>query len=636
MKRNFWSTALYCGLALSMNSAVQTVRGADGAQPIASGEAGSDKGDDAAKDKPKGEPKPKDKHPAKADKKTHSNAKAPAQRGGGRSRGDHSSNRGGGRHSNGGGIHAPSIGGSRPSSRGGRPQTSGNRTPSFSLPRTNRQTDGAIQTQSGIRIDSTSDRQDTRDNQPGAIIQGTRNAQPQRGGRSSQHSDGSHSRIGNQPFDGNTVRFGNRSFSVGSSSYQPSHYRHSGYHGHWNDNRSYGSSSRHNRRSNDFGTGIGLNIVNGSGFGIRIGSGGGIGIGINSGYNRGYGIGWGLNNSSGYSSYRGGYGYRPLGWGLGGWGLGSLNYSSGYLGYSNPYYNNSYGAYGDYSYSQPLPVYYDSTRSVVQTDGNSADDVLDNGIAAFQQNDYDAALDIANKGISQYPDDAVLHEFRALVLFARQDYQQAASTIYSVLAVGPGWDWTTLSSMYSSVALYTTQLRALEASTKASPQDAASRFLLAYHYMSCGHTDAAAGQLQHVVKLTPTDRVSADLLRMMQAPDPGTAGESNSPPGPQSSAPAPPSIDPATLVGIWKANRADGSKFVLTLTHNANFTWTFTPKGQAAQGFGGTYTVEANVLALERTNGGSLIAEVTPGGAAQFNFTMLGAPTDDPGLDFNR
>ena len=272
----------------------------------------------------------------------------------------------------------------------------------------------------------------------------------------------------------------------------------------------------------------------------------------------------------------------------------------------------------------------------MQGDGNSAGEVLSNGIFAFQQNDYDAALDIANKGIARYSDDAVLHEFRALVLFARQDYQQSASTIYSVLAVGPGWDWTTLSSMYSSVAVYTEQLRTLEAFTKASPQDSASRFLLAYYYMSCGHPDAAARQLQQVVKLTPNDRVSADLLKMMLAPEPGTEGETTSQQESRSSRPVPPSIDPATLVGTWKASRADGSKFDLTLTNDAKFTWSFTQKGQAAQGFGGAYTVEANVLALERSNGGSLIAEITPGGAAKFNFKMLGAPADDPGLDFNR
>ena len=228
----------------------------------------------------------------------------------------------------------------------------------------------------------------------------------------------------------------------------------------------------------------------------------------------GVGLGERLRVRGGFGGY-GGYGYRPFGWGLGGWGLGSLIYNSGYLGYSNPYYNNSYGSIGNYSYSQPIPVAYNASVVVGQNDPNSADEVLNNADAAFQQNDYDAALDIINKGIAQYPDDAVLHEFRALVLFARQDYQQAASTIHSVLAVGPGWDWTTLSSMYSSVAVYTEQLRALEAFTKANPQDAASRFLLAYHYMSCGHADAATRQLEQVVKLMPNDRVAADLLKML-------------------------------------------------------------------------------------------------------------------------
>ena len=79
-----------------------------------------------------------------------------------------------------------------------------------------------------------------------------------------------------------------------------------------------------------------------------------------------------------------------------------------------------------------------------------------------------------------------------------------------------------------------------------------------------------------------------------------------------------------------------GSKFDLTLTDDANFTWSFAPKNQAAQAFGGTYSVEGNVLALERKDGGSLIAVVTPGGGGKFNFKLLGAPGDDPGLDFSK
>ena len=36
-----------------------------------------------------------------------------------------------------------------------------------------------------------------------------------------------------------------------------------------------------------------------------------------------------------------------------------------------------------------------------------------------------------------------------LVLFAQGKYEQAAAPLYSVLSVGPGWDWTTLIGNYS-------------------------------------------------------------------------------------------------------------------------------------------------------------------------------------------
>lgn len=435
-------------------------------------------------------------------------------------------------------------------------------------------------------------------------------------GAATQRSGISHSRIGSQPFVGNSVNFNNRNFNVGHSSYQPAYYRHSGYNGYWNGNRSYGNRFDDRPGSHPRGS------VNLGAFGLTIGS------------SRGYGSGWGLGN--GYS----GYGHRPLGWGLGGWGLGSLYYHSGYLRYSNPYYINSYGSYGNYTYSQPIPVLYNSSMMIGDNDPNSSDEVLNRAVAAFQQNDYDAALDIINKGIARYPDDAVLHEFRSLVLFARQDYQQSAATIHSVLAVGPGWDWTTLSGMYSSAAIYTEQLRALEAFTKENPQDAASRFLLAYQYMSCGYPAAAARQLQEVVKLMPNDRVAADVLKLVAAPQPSQPDETAQQPTPQPpqepARPAAKPVDPATLVGTWKAARADGSKFNLILTNDAKFTWSFAQKDQAAQTFGGTYSVEGNVLALERKDGGSLIGEVTPGGEATFNFKLLGAPDDDPGLAFSR
>lgn len=154
--------------------------------------------------------------------------------------------------------------------------------------------------------------------------------------------------------------------------------------------------------------------------------------------------------------------------------------------------------------------------------------------------------------------------------------------------------------------------------------------------MSCGHPDAAARHLQQVVTLMPNDRVAADVLKMVAAPAVGQPGEIARQPTQEPARPAAQPIDPATLVGTWKAARHDGSKFDLTLTNDAKFTWSFAQKDQKPQAFSGTYSVEGNVLALERKDGGSLIAEVTPGGDAKFNFKLLGAPEDDQGLDFTR
>ena len=70
MRRNFWNAALWCGLALSINTAGLT---AHGYQAVPAGKVASAKVEDAAKGKP----------PSDADKKTPADANALAQRGGG-------------------------------------------------------------------------------------------------------------------------------------------------------------------------------------------------------------------------------------------------------------------------------------------------------------------------------------------------------------------------------------------------------------------------------------------------------------------------------------------------------------------------------------------------------------------------
>ena len=88
------------------------------------------------------------------------------------------------------------------------------------------------------------------------------------------------------------------------------------------------------------------------------------------------------------------------------------------------------------------------------------------------------------------------------------EYQEAAATLYSVLAVGPGWDWTTLSSLYADPNVYTKQLRAAEAELKKRPEGTDINFVLAYHYLTMGSKDAATRRLKVLYKQMPEDRAA--------------------------------------------------------------------------------------------------------------------------------
>jgi tetratricopeptide (TPR) repeat protein len=350
-----------------------------------------------------------------------------------------------------------------------------------------------------------------------------------------------------------------------------------------------------------------------------------------------------------------------IGWGLGAWALGSIMYNSGYASYSNPYYVESVGTPAYYDYSQPITVIQQPDAAAASTVAAADPAVaapaaptaqapspqvlegtthMDLARAAFQQGDYAAAsreIDIAIKAL---PNDAALHEFRALVFFATGDYKQAASTLYAVLSAGPGWDWTTLSHMYTENTTYTDQLRKLEEYVKANAAAPDARFVLAYHYLTCGHTEAARKQYETILKLQPKDELSAQLLTLVggtpEAP-PGAEPKAT-PPGaepPAGSEPTPPKdIDAAKIVGKWSAKRKDGALFSLSLSDDEKFEWGFNIRGKN-QEFGGKYFVDGAILVLERDDGSQMPGLITMAENG-FNFKLYGGAPDDPGLDFKK
>jgi hypothetical protein len=351
----------------------------------------------------------------------------------------------------------------------------------------------------------------------------------------------------------------------------------------------------------------------------------------NAWYNRpigwgGYGYGYGYGNGFGYGN---GYGY----------GLAGIPYSWGYLNYYNPYYTQPVGGYAGFNYSQPIVV--NTAPAVVanvaandpQNQQPSPDDVASQLLAtareAFMRGDYAAALAQTDQAVAQLPNDPVVHEFRGLVLFALHRYQEAAAAEYGVLSVGPGWDWTTLISLYPDSDTYTGQLRALEQYTSENPRQPEARFLLAYHYMTCGHMQDAIAELKAAVQLNPKDQLSAQLLSSLTAPQNGEQ------PAPTQPVPAAQPIDPSTLVGSWSASRPDGSSFALNLSNENTFTWKFTQQGKT-QSFTGPYTLEDNALTLKQGDTPAMVGQVTPLGQNRFNFKLMGDNPADPGLTFTR
>ena len=189
-----------------------------------------------------------------------------------------------------------------------------------------------------------------------------------------------------------------------------------------------------------------------------------------------------------------------------------------YSGYTNPYYQTVVAAQPAqttvvYDYSQPINV---TARRPTPRSHESTEQIFSAARDSFKAGDYQRALDLADQVLKQTPNAPVVHEFRALVLFALKRYDEAAAVDYAVLSAGPGWNWSTLVGLYPDVDTYTNQLRALEAYARSNPGSSSPQFLLGYHYLVEGHNDAAAAQFEKVTQLQPNESLSASFVKLLR------------------------------------------------------------------------------------------------------------------------
>jgi tetratricopeptide (TPR) repeat protein len=386
-------------------------------------------------------------------------------------------------------------------------------------------------------------------------------------------------------------------------------------------------------------------------FGNRWGWGGG----------RGWGRGWG-RPGFGWGSpflgnwYRGSWGWNRFGgrfgpvgagslgwggsinalptWGLGGlagWGLGPWANGWLYSGFANPYFVAppvdtpvaNWPPVFVPDYSRPL----DLTSVPPAAENTEQDDST--FLAArevFKAGDFARALTLTDLALKPYPNEPVLHEFRALCLFALGRYSEASAALYVVLTAGPGWDWTTMVGLYPDVDTYTSQLRALEALVRSNPDVASRRFVLAYHYMVMDHVDNARRTFEEAARLQPNDHLAGQFAKALSSSTHAqTAAANDAAPASKTPELLEPSPPPAALVGAWKAKPMPNLTIELTLRDDGQFTWDVRAMGHT-DSIAGDAVYRDGILTLTQADAPDLVGKIVDLTDKQFGFELQGGP----------
>ncbi len=201
--------------------------------------------------------------------------------------------------------------------------------------------------------------------------------------------------------------------------------------------------------------------------------------------------------------------------------------------------------------------------------------------------------------------------------------------------------------LYPDVDVYTRQFRALESYVAQSPQSAPARFVLAYLYLTQGHTESAIAELKVVRQLQPKDTLTAQLLQQLEmtpeqtsttAATASSVPAANPPPTvPDNSGTAHPA-DNRNLTGTWTADAGGGTTITVSFPDAKRFVWKVTRHGKT-QEIQGDRTYGESILTLAPNNQAAqppLVGRVTWQDDTHFNFKLQGGAPGDPGLTFSR
>ena len=352
-----------------------------------------------------------------------------------------------------------------------------------------------------------------------------------------------------------------------------------------------------------------------------------------------------------WNGYWGSNWYAPVSWGAGNWGLATYISTWGTpVRFYNPYYVVAYRAPLLYDYSRPIVVNNyipidDAVNDPFDQEPLESKNALvrfDEGLDLFRMGDYVRAMSRFDEALQHRPNDPVIHEVRALTLFALGRYDESAAILNSLLASAPGMDWTTVSGLYGNIDLYTQQLRRLEAFCDTNPRSSAAHFVLSYHYLVLGEKENAVSVLRVVVGNQPKDVTAKRMLDALtlEERNADVRSELNRPrsllPSDQAEISESTELGVETnLIGSWVAV-AGPTTIELRVTEDSKFQWKALEQGKVVSELSGDLVSSEMSIALETVKEGTMAGRVTSMGPDRWRFQVEGAPENDPGLTFER
>ena len=325
-----------------------------------------------------------------------------------------------------------------------------------------------------------------------------------------------------------------------------------------------------------------------------------------------------------------------LGWGLSSWGYGSCLYGMGYMPYYNPYYGG-----GAASRARPCPTTIPSRSTPRAAPADGA--VAEPGDGPLRRR----PRVVPARELRRRPASRPTRPWRSspttppCTSSARSACSPRAATTRPPRPSTPcSRSGPAGTGRRSSVSIpASTSTRRSSAPSKAycgaHRDSATARFVLAYHYLTQGHTDAAVDYAQ------AGGRAQAGRHPLGEAAPAARSAQGPVPPArrhvPPPAAPPADTTPPqgATIAGTWTAQPVADTTIALTIQPGGAFNWQVTQKGQTQQ-FSGTSTFGDGILTLAQDKGPALVGRVSWKDASHMTFRIVGDGPDDPGLRFSK